>query len=275
MPESDELHRRIAEAQVLLAALGMPPDQQKQVPALTLLALCGLKPDTPWSEASNPNIGVSPIMDFANANYGVSYRENSRETFRKSAIHYFEAAQLIVKNPDNPERPTNSGKTVYQLTDTALALIRKYGTDAFAVDLPAYIESFGTLVDRYAARRTLKRVPLRLLTKQQVTLSEGSHSELIEKIIKAFGSRFTPNGILVYAGDTRQKWGSYFDEHTLRGLGVTVASSGGKMPDVLIHHEEKGWLVVVEAFDSVGPIDPLRRAQLEILFAASTIPVST
>ena len=44
------------------------------------------------------------------------------------------------------------------------------------------------------------------------------------------------------------------------------------MPDVVIYHERAGWLVIVEAFDSVGPIDPLRKTQLAELFSASTAP---
>lgn len=272
MSDADVIRDRIAEAQVILAALGLPPDQQKLVPALTFLALCGLTPTTPWRFASSPLIGVSPIMDYVNAHYVVSYRENSRESFRKNAIHYFEAAQLIVKNPDDPERKTNSGKTAYQLTNAALALVREFGTPGFAEALPAYLKSVGALVDRYASRRVLKQVPLRLLTGHQVTLSPGTHSELIEKIIREFGPRFTPDGVLIYAGDTGQKWASYFDEASLTNLGVVIASTGAKMPDVVIHHEAKEWLVIVEAFDSVGPVDPLRRAQLEVLFAGSTAP---
>lgn len=131
MSDPDRIRKRIAEAQAILKALGLPPDQQKHVPALTFLALAALTPEMSWRDASSPLIGVSPIMDYVNEHYGVSYRENSRETFRKSAIHYFEAARLIVKNPDKPNRPTNSGQTVYQLTADVLSLIRAYGTDAF------------------------------------------------------------------------------------------------------------------------------------------------
>jgi hypothetical protein len=217
-------------------------------------------------------MGVSPIMDYVNAHYGVTYRENSRETFRKSAIHYFQAAQLIVKNPDNPNRPTNSGKTAYQLTGEALSLIRSFGADEWAEHLLDYMETIGSLTDRFSARRTLEHVPLKMLPGRSVTLSIGPHSDLIEQIIFEFGPRFTPGGTLIYAGDTGQKWGSYFDETTLESLGVVIASTGAKMPDIVIYHEAKQWLVVVESFDSVGPIDPLRRSQLEDLFAASTAP---
>ena len=271
--DPSKISKRIAEAQGILKALGLPPDQQKQVPALTFLALAALTPDLRWQDASTPLIGVSPIMDFVNSHYGVSYKENSRETFRKSAIHYFEEAGLIVKNPDKPDRATNSGKTVYQLTDAAVSLIRTFGTDAFTERLVTYLGTAGPLVDRHASRRTLKMLPLRLNLDQLVTLSAGSHSDLIEAIIQEFGPRFTPEGVLVYAGDTGRKWDSYFDEATLAQLGVTILSTGSKMPDVLIYHEAKGWLVVVEAFDTVGPIDPLRKSRLARMFAASTAPL--
>jgi adenine-specific DNA-methyltransferase len=270
--DPDQIRKRISEPQTILAALGLPPDQQKLVPVLTFLALCRLSPDMSWREASNPLIGVSPILDYVNAHYGVSYRENSRETFRKSAIHYFEAAHLIAKNPDNPNRPINSGKTVYQLTDDALSLIQSFGTDEWGERLPAYMAVMGSLTDRFSARRTLEHVPLKMLPGRSVTLSVGPHSDLIEQVIFQFGPRFTPGGTLIYAGDTGQKWDSYFDETTFEGLGVVVASTGTKMPDVVIYHEAKKWLVVAEAFDTVGPIDPLRRTQLEELFAASTAP---
>ena len=168
MSDPDQIRKRIGEAQTILAALGLPPDQQKLVPALTLLALCRLTPDRPWRDASRPLIGVSPIMDYVNAHYDVSYRENSREMFRKSAIHYFQAAHLIVKNPDDPNRPTNSGKTVYQWTDEALSLIRSFGTDAWAERLPAYMAVMGSLTDRFSPRRALEHVPLKVAPGRRV-----------------------------------------------------------------------------------------------------------
>ena len=264
--------QRVDDARRLLANLGMPPAQQNVLSALTLLALLDLTPDKSWTDAENPLRGIHAIMRFSDEHYGIHWAENTRESFRKNAIHYFEAARLIVKNPDNPARPTNSGKTAYQVTDDALSIIRTFESSIFAERLPTYLERAGSLLDRHAARRTLVKVPLRLLLSDAITLSSGRHSDLFEQIIHEFGSRFTPDGILIYAGDPERKWNSYFDEATLRGLGVTIASRGAKMPDVVIYHEAKDWLVVVEAFETSGPIDPLRRSQLEALFATATPP---
>jgi hypothetical protein len=48
-------------------------------------------------------------------------------------------------------------------------------------------------------------------------------NDLIRAIIEDFATRLVPGGILIYAGDTGEKWG-YFDAPLLAGLGVNVES---------------------------------------------------
>lgn len=55
----------ISDAQNLLAALGMPPAQHNEMAALTLLALCGLKPHDQWQSAQRHSTTISNgIMAF-------------------------------------------------------------------------------------------------------------------------------------------------------------------------------------------------------------------
>lgn len=42
------------------------------------------------------------------------------------------------------------------------------------------------------------------------------------------------------------------------------------MPDVVAHHVEKNWLVLIEAVTSHGPVNPKRRQELKELFAGSS-----
>ncbi len=42
------------------------------------------------------------------------------------------------------------------------------------------------------------------------------------------------------------------------------------MPDVILHHVKMGWLVLVEAVTSHGPVNPKRRAELRTIFSGST-----
>jgi BsuBI/PstI restriction endonuclease domain len=48
-------------------------------------------------------------------------------------------------------------------------------------------------------------------------------NDLIRAIIEDFATRLVPGGILIYAGDTGEKWG-HFDAPLLAGLGVNVES---------------------------------------------------
>ena len=42
---------KISDAQDILSVLGLPPAQQNEISALTLLALCGLKEEDNWADA--------------------------------------------------------------------------------------------------------------------------------------------------------------------------------------------------------------------------------
>jgi len=103
---------------------------------------------------------------------------------------------------------------------------------------------------------------------KEITLSPGDHSELIRAIVEDFATRFAPGSVLIYAGDTGDKWG-YFDAVLLAELGVDV-DLHGKMPDVALHFVEKNWLLLIESVTSHGPVDGKRHAELAKLFAGST-----
>jgi len=256
--------QKVDEALEILEALGMPRSQQNERSALTLLALLDLKPETLWSEARNPLMGITPIMEFCRDHYGRQYAPNTRETFRRQTMHQFVDAGLAVPNPDDPSRPVNSPKFCYQIEPTALELLRTYGTSAWADNLKTYLGSVATLKQRYARARELKMVPVTLAEGKEVYLTPGAHSKLVKAIIDEFAPRFVPGGHVIYVGDTGDKW-RYFDEEALRALGVTV-DVHGKMPDVVIHHVERDWLVLIEAVTSHGPVDAKRREELAALF---------
>lgn len=259
---------KIEEALSIIKDLGFPRAQQNERSALTLLSLLDLEPGTPWSEASAPLRGITQMMDFFAEHYGKRYAPNSRETVRRQTVHQFLDAGLIVANPDDPERPINSGKNVYQIEDGALALLRTYGTDEWDKSLRTYLTSVETLQARYAQERKMMRIPVTLPTGEEFALSPGGQNILIAEIIKEFCERFTPGGKVVYVGDADEKWMIY-DRETFKALGVTV-NSHGKMPDVVVHHVVKNWLVLIEAVTSHGPVNPKRRKELKELFAGSS-----
>jgi len=233
-----------------------------------LLALLNLRRGDSMHQAGAPLIGITPMMEFALEQYGKKYAPNTRETFRRQTMHQFVEAGLALYNPDDPSRPVNSPKAVYQIEPSALILIRQFGTDAWEQSLAEYLSTRDTLVAKYAQARMMAQVPVQVAPGKTISLSPGLHNELIKAIVEEFGSRFAPNGILLYVGDTGDKWG-YYDEDALSQLGVTV-NSHGKMPDVLLYDKDRNWLLLIESVTSHGPVNGKRHSELATLFSAST-----
>ena len=256
---------KIDQALQIIKSLGLPREQHNERSSLCLLALLNLTPEKTWDQAESPLIGITPIMDFAREYYKKNYAPNTRETFRRQTIHQFVDAGIALYNPDEPTRPVNSPKAVYQIAPEALALIKTFEGSDWSEALYKYKSIRQSLAERYAKERDQNKLPVRLKSGLEFQISPGEHSELIKAIIEEFAERFTPGAQLIYAGDTGDKWG-YFDEETLSTLGVKV-DSHGKMPDVVLYWPANNWLILVESVTSHGPVDSKRHEELEQLFS--------
>jgi hypothetical protein len=252
----------------VLEALGLPRQQRNERSALCLLALLNLTPEKMWAQAENTLIGITPMMEFSRKYYGKDYAPNTRETFRRQTIHQFVQAGIAVMNPDKPDRPVNSPKTVYQISPETLALLKTFGAKKWEPSLKHYLSTNKTLSQIYAKERMQKLIPVLIAPGKEIKISPGEHSELIKAVVEDFAPRFAPGAVLVYVGDTGEKWG-YFDKKLLAKLGVTV-DSHGKMPDVVLYYPKKDWLLLVESVTSHGPVDAKRHEELARLFAGAT-----
>ena len=120
---------------------------------------------------------------------------------------------------------------------------------------------------KYAQERQERKIPIDISNTIQVNLSPGGQNELVKKIIYDMFPNFAPEGTIIYLGDTASKF-VYFDRKALEMLGVDIEDHG-KMPDVVIHHKKKNWLLLIEAVTSHGQVDPKRRGELQKLFETS------
>jgi type II restriction enzyme len=268
--------QRMNEAKGILAQIGMPRQQQNDRTALVLLAMCGVTPERKWSEAAGVELGINESMDWMAEHYPdirkgrkdpTRYAPNTRESVRKYSVQQLMAAGVLEANADKPDRVTNSGDYRYRTTDVALTMLRCYGTSRWEQALANFHAEWTALKERWAAEREKYRVPLRLPDETEVSLSPGPHSALIAAIVEEFAAFFTPDGRVIYLGDTGKKW-VINDTPYLAALGVAV-DEHGKMPDVVIHYVAKNWLVLIEAVTSRGPIDPKRVDELNQLFGES------
>lgn len=259
---------RLTEAKALLVALGMPAAQQNDNAAYTLLAFAGVGPETSWSAASAPRLTPHDVIQFARAQYQKRYAENTRESIRRHAIHQFVQGGILVRNPDEPGLPTNSPRTHYALTDEALTVIRAYGSSHFDQLASTFLAQVGGgLADRYAAKRGAAGVVVTVAPGATLRLSPGGHNRLQASVIHEFLPRFAPGAHVLYLGDTEHK-SLHVDDEALAALGVPVTRHD-KLPDVVLYDEVRGWLFLVEAVTSHGPVSPKRHAELEDMLRAS------
>jgi len=260
--------RLVDEAKRLLALLGLPAPQQNERSALTLLALLGLTPKSTWADASNPTLGISQMLAYFREFFGKSYAPNTRETVRRYTVHQFVQAGLVVQNPDDPKRPINSPKNVYQVEPSVLKLARAFCTEGWEEAYKLHKSIAQSLRDAHQQRREFNRIPVSLSDGTVLTLSPGGQNDLIVEIVEEFCERFAPGGQVLYLGDAEAKL-AFFDRERLSRLGVSI-DEHGKMPDVVVYMQDRNWLILVEAVTSHGPISVHRMRELQDLFVNST-----
>ena len=126
-----------------------------------------------------------------------------------------------------------------------------------------------TLEKRYGKEREMRRIPVTLSNGEEIKLLPGRQNVLIKRVLDDCCSLYTPAGRVLYVSDTKAKW-AYFDPDLLKAVGVEIEEHG-KIPDVVVHHVEKDWLVLIEAVTSHGLVNPKRRQELKKLFAGSKV----
>jgi type II restriction enzyme len=263
---------KIEDAQEILKALGLPPAQQNEISALTLLALCGLRPNDPWGKARRKGLTITKdIMAFIAAKYGRNYAPNTRETFRRQVLHQFVQARIADYNPFTPDLPTNSPRAHYALTKAALAAIQTYGTKQWEKAAQRFINQQGSLLTLYQKKRSRLMVPVCLPDGTTLKLSPGKHNEIQAAVIENFAPRFIPGARLLYLGDTAKK-GLQLDTRGLAELNVIVTEHD-KLPDVILHDIKRNWLFLIEVVTSHGPMTPKRVKELEVMFRNCRSPL--
>ena len=245
------MDKKIEETREFLQTIGMPKAQQADICCYVILAMAGIKPDMSWSEATNEWIRIHDIIQFVNTFYGMSYAENSRETFRKQALHRFRTAALIEDNG----KATNSPNYRYRLTEETIKILITMETPAWKESIKRCLCYDEKLIDLYASKKKMTMMPVNI-NGESFKFSAGKHNELQKAIIEEFAPRFAPNSECLYVGDTIEK-DLVKNVEKLKELGFEITLHD-KMPDVVLYREDKNWIYFVESVTSVGPMDPKR-----------------
>lgn len=263
---------KIDDAKEILISFGLPVRQQNERSALTLLALCTIKPKDKWVNANAVSMSVvgnkdnpryKGVMRFIAEYYKKKYAENSRETFRRQTLHQFVQAGIVNHNPENPELATNSKDNHYQITPEALKVVKAFGGKSWKSELVTFKRKVGTLQEKYMKQRKMTMIPVTLQDGTELIFSPGRHNELQIAIIKEFAPRFAQGSEILYVGDTANKE-LHIDTEGLKQLGIPIGQHS-KLPDVVLYDKKRKWLFLIEAVTSHGPVSPKRILELEAL----------
>lgn len=238
-----------------LTRIGMPTAQQADICALSILALAGIKPGDSWKNASNEWMRIHDIIQFANCNYGTSYAENSRETFRKQAMHEFRTAALIEDNGS----ATNSPNYRYRLTEEALRVIRSLNSIEENNEIGMFLAMHETLKNIYASKKNMALMPVHF-DSTDFYFSPGKHNELQKAILEKFAPLFAGYSECLYVGDSTDR-DLVNNVSKMEQLGFNI-NVHNKMPDVVLYRADKDWIYFIEAVTSVGPITPKRLMEI-------------
>lgn len=242
---------KIEEARKFLKEIGMPEKQQADLCCYVLLAMANVEEKDNWESATNEWIRIHDIIQFTARYYHVTYAENSRETFRKQALHHFRTAALIEDNG----KATNSPNYKYRITKEALEILRGLDENKSGVAIDRFLKYHSKLVEIYSSKKIMTKMPVRI-NNNEFTFSAGKHNELQKAIIEEFAPRFAPDAECLYVGDTIKK-DMVKNTERLRTLGFEITLHD-KMPDIVLYRVKKNWIYFIESVTSVGPMNPAR-----------------
>jgi len=247
---------KLEEAKDILKQLKVPQKQQSDLCGYVILAMADIKKDDKWVNATNKWIRIHDVIRYIREFYEVSYAENSRETFRKQAMHHFRNAAFIEDNG----KATNSPNYRYRLTDEMLSVVKSYQSVKWENERDNFLNSHNNLIDIYRSKKAMQKMPVKI-NGSDFSFSPGKHNHLQKLIIEEFAPRFAENSECLYVGDTIQK-DLVKNEERLKELGFEITLHD-KMPDVVLYSEDKHWIYFIESVTSVGAMEPKRIKEIE------------
>lgn len=178
-------------------------------------------------------------------------------------LHQFIQGGICLYNPESASLPTNSSLNHYKLTEEAWNACRKFGSPRWTQARDAFLAVAGSLSEKYSTARDLEQVPVTLPGGRKVLLSPGIHNTLQAAIVMEFAPRFSPGAVVLYLGDSTHK-ALVYREKEMKEIGILITQHD-KMPDVVLLDKKRGWLFLVEAVTSHGPMSPKRIIELRKL----------
>lgn len=266
----------IQEIKQILSTIDFPEKNLTDLTAISILAMLDENPRSGLilgKKKLSEGVRTTDIIAFAATDLNRPFAENTRETIRKQSLKYLIDAGLAIANPDDPCRAVNSGNTHYILSNEFRDLILAYENP----------QLFNALKKRFINEALLQRkavlkqhakltVPIQVPgTNEQISLSPGEHNLIEKYIIDELFKLECTNPLLVYLGDTKNKR-TFVEQALCKELNLHI-DDHAKLPDVIAFDRATKTVHIFEAVASCGPVDILRKKELDLLFKNCPYPL--
>jgi hypothetical protein len=209
------------------------------------------------------------IIEFENRYLGEKIGMGSYDDIRRKDLKPSALANVAIQEAG---RAKNDGTRKWGISPEAAKVFQAWGSDTYEGVMAAFVASRGRLEDELRRARELAMVPVTIPGGKIVRLGGGGHDELIRDSIEQFLPRYGYGAEVAYFADATDR-ALYVNQRLMDKLSLPSLDDGDLLPDVISFSHERGWLYLIEAVHSTGPISAEKRLLLSRRFAACTAPI--
>lgn len=275
--KSPDVRQLINEAVGILETFGVPlsaaTPRKREMAGMCFLAVVGVTHSADWpSAATHP--GAAPtsrqIIDFLNKHFEEKISKGSYDDIRRKHLKGATDAGIVLKSASTPGAAPNDPRRGYGLNPDFGPVVRSFGQKGWAAAAAKFMEGREPLAD-LTAKKAVAAMPLILPDGTELKLGPGKHNALQRAVVEQFRPRFAPGSRVLYLGDAEQRM-LLADHAKLKEIALPI-DAAGSLPDIVLLDEKKGWIFLIEAVHSFGPISPARMLTLKSLCASCNLPL--
>lgn len=228
--------------------------------ALCVMALGEVKRS--WRETSRKSLNAfrsRDIIDFLNANYGLTISKGSYDDIRRVSLAPVLASGIVLRS--KPEADYNDPTNGYILDPDFVDLVQSFGELSWHRKLKIYSEGRASIREELDRKRSLAKVQIELPDNLKFLLGPGAHNELQANIVREFLPRFLKGSKILYFGDAAARQ-LHKDDETLQQIGFFDLDKGD-LPDIVTYDPIRNWVTLIEAVHSGGPMHEGRVLELK------------
>lgn len=266
--KSDKVQKLIRQSLQIINALGIPIDdlteRQKEKKAMAFLAVGDVKTSAGWKKIKDSNneysLTTREIIAYENKYFEENISSGSYDDIKRKDLSKLLLAMIVVnsKPGSNTSNPTRG----YKINSEYSRIIKNYGQSDWFMQVEAFNKMHPTYAERVSAKREIPKLVVHTLDGKEIHLKDGEHNAIQKQVIEELLPRFGYGAVLLYCGDSDNKYGLIFEKEKLTELGFSDLTQS-ILPDVVAYSSEKDWIYLVEAYHTSNPITPQRKLELQ------------